>query len=415
MNAAPHEGMLEQSSSTTDTTTGTRGSFIGHRAVSRVVTLVLAMGFAVVGIAGAASAHHNTISGTVAYASGGGWAVTWRVVNSEPITETITASNRSVVPVGTTLTAHQTRTFTETVTTKPASPLTLQLSAKWSNNATATNYRSIPVAWFEDNCNVQTVTPPTVPVVDDCGPGNAHFGEVPEGPWTSTANSDGSITITANPGYTFGNGQTSVTYQAPTDSNEPCPPETVTPPTVPVVDDCGPGNAHFGQVPSGPWTSVVNSDGSITITANPGYTFGNGQSSVTYQAPTDSNQPCPVVTPPVVTPPVVTPPVVVAPVVVAPEVLPVEIRVVKAEARQIDKCGRASDLFKVAKRSGVVYKADGKVLRQGVWLRATTHSVTVRAQAADATVRLQGKQVWKMTFTHKPCAQAPEISPNTGS
>lgn len=312
-----------------------RGSRIGHRAVTRLVTLVLAVGFAVVGVAGAASAHHNTISGTVACASGGGWAVTWKVVNSEPITETITASNRSVVPVGTTLAAHQTRTFTETVTTKPTSPLTLQLSAKWSNNATATNYRSIPVASFADNCDVKTVTPPTVPVVDDCGPGNAHFGEVPEGPWTST----------------------------------------------------------------------VNPDGSLTVTADPGYSFGNGQTSLTYPVPADSNQPCPVATPPVVTPPVVAP----------PEVLPVETRLVKAEARQIDKCGRASDLFKVAKRSGVVYKADGKVLRQGVWLRATTRAVTVRAAAADSTVELRGKQVWKMTFTRKPCAKAPEISPNTGS
>ncbi|MFC7363115.1 hypothetical protein [Nocardioides astragali] len=318
-----------------------RGSRIGHRAVTRLVTLVLAVGFAVLGVAGAASAHHNTISGTVACASGGGWAVTWRVVNSEQITETITGSNRpSAVPVGTTLTAAQTRTFTETVTTKPASPLTLTLAAKWSNNATATNSGSIPVASFSDSCAVKTVTPPTVPVVDECGP----------------------------------------------------------------------GNAHYGQVPSGPWTSTSHPDGSLTITADPGYSFGNGQTSITHPVPTDSNQPCPVVTPPVVTPPVVTPPV-----VAAPEVLPGEVRVVKAEARQIDKCGRASDLFKVAKRSGVVYEAGGKVLRQGVWLRATTRSVTVRAEAADPTVELRGKQVWKMTFTRKPCAQAPEIAPNTGS
>ena len=71
------------------------------RVVSRLVTLVLAVGFAVVGVAGAASAHHNTITGSVACKTGGGWAVTWTVVNSEPRTETITASNRPVVPVGT--------------------------------------------------------------------------------------------------------------------------------------------------------------------------------------------------------------------------------------------------------------------------------------------------------------------------
>jgi hypothetical protein len=311
-----------------------------HRIVSRVVTLVVAVGFAVVGIAGAASAHHNTITGTVACKSGGGWAVTWSVVNSEQITETVTASNRAAVPVGTTLTAAQTRTFTETVTTKPASPLTLTLSAQWTNGVTASNSGSIAVASFADSCNVTTVTPPTVPVVDDCGP----------------------------------------------------------------------GNAHFGTVPTGPWTSKTNPDGSLTITANQGYTFPNGQTSVTYPKPTDSNQPCPVVTPPVVTPPVVTPPV-----VAPPEVLPAEVRVVRAQARHIDKCGRAGDLFKVSRSSGIVYKANGKVVREGVWLKAKTRSVTVRAHAVDATYLLKGQQVWKMTFTRKACAQAPEIAPNTGA
>lgn len=306
-----------------------------QRIMSRVVTLVLAVGFAVVGIAGAASAHHNTITGSVACRTGGGWAVTWSVVNSEQITETITASNRAAVPVGTTLTAAQTRTFTETVTTKPGSPLMLTLSAQWTNGVTASNSGSIAVASFADSCNVTTVAPPTVPVVDDCGP----------------------------------------------------------------------GNAHFGQVPTGPWTSTTNPDGSLTITANQGYSFGNGQTSVTYPKPTDSNQACPVVTPPVVTPPVVSP----------PEVLPAEVRVVRARARHIDKCGRASDLFKVSRRSGVVYKADGKVLREGVWIKARTRSVTVRAHAVDATYLLEGKQVWRMTFSRKPCAQAPEIAPHTGS
>src|SRR5690349_7879537 len=110
-----------------------------NRGISRVVTLVLAVGFAVVGVAGAASAHHNTIRGDVVCKTGGGWAVTWRVENSEARTEWITASNRPVVPVNTQLTANQTRTFSETVTTKPTSPLTLTLSAKWSNGATNTS------------------------------------------------------------------------------------------------------------------------------------------------------------------------------------------------------------------------------------------------------------------------------------
>ncbi len=329
-----------------DVRSGTRGN--GQRAVSRAVTLVLAVGFAIVGMAGAASAHHNTISGTVTCVQNGGWKVSWTVVNSENISETIVESNRpSVVPVNsTTLTANQTRTFTETVAAKPTAALNLTLKGKWVRDGQAiysTNSGEIPVASFSDACHVTTVTAPTVPVIDDCGPGNARFGDVPAGPWTSKVNPDGSLTVTANAGYTFPNNQTSVTYPTPTDSNVACP------------------------------------------------------------------------TPPTTTPPVVTPPVVTPPVVTPPEVLPAQVLVVKAGARRLDKCGRQGDLFKVTKKAGVVYTAKGKVLRQGVWLKAHTRTVTVRATAADATYRLQGKSVWKLSFTRKACAQAPEVAPHTGA
>ncbi len=216
-------------------------------------------------------------------------------------------------------------------------------------------------------------------------------------------NPDGSLTITADAGHAFGNGQTVLTYPVPTDSNQPCIEEA---PEVPVIDECGPGNAVYGTVPSGPWTSVVNPDGSLTITASSGHAFGNGQTVITLPVPTDSLQPCPVS---------------------PPEVLPAEVRVVKARAKHIDKCGRASDLFKVSKRAGVVYKVNGKVVRQGVWLKARTlkgigarpvarsYRIVVRAQSADAGYRLEGKHVWRMRFSTRPCAKAPEIAPDTGS
>ena len=89
--------------------------------------------------------------------------------------------------------------------------------------------------------------------------------------------------------------------------------------------------------------------------------------------------------------------------------------VVKAGARRIDKCGRQGDLFKVTKRDGVVYTAKGTVLRQGVWLKARTRTVTVRASAADASYRLQGRSTWKLTFTRKACAKAPQVAPHTGA
>lgn len=309
------------------------------RSLSRVMTLVVAVGFAVVGIAGAASAHHNTITGTVVCKTSGGWTLTWKVENSADKLETITASSRpGVVPVGTELTAHQIRTFTETITTKPTSAVTLELTGKWAYGYTSTDSGTVPASSFDDGCHVTTVDQPTVPVIDECGP----------------------------------------------------------------------GNAHYGQVPSGPWTSTTNPDGSLTLTASQGTQFTGGQSVVTYPAPVDSAQAC--ATAPVTTPPVTTPPA-----TAAPEVLPAEVRVVSAAARKIDKCGRSGDLFKVATRNGVVYKVKGKVLRQGVWLKAKTRTVTVRAVAADATVRLKGKQVWRLSFTNKACAPVPQVAPNTGA
>ncbi|WP_090971363.1 hypothetical protein [Nocardioides exalbidus] len=317
--------------------------------MSRVLTLVLAVGFAVVGIAGAASAHHNTITGSVVCKTGGGWAVTWSVVNSETLTETITASNRTnAVPVGSQLTNRQTKSFTETITTKPAAAVTLTLTGRWTNNNTATNSGSIAAASFSDACNVTTVEKPVVPVVDDCGPGNAHYGTVPTGPWSSVVNPDGSLTVTAGTGYQFPGGATSFTLPVPTDSNVPCP---STPPTEP---------------------------------------------------PT---------TPPTTTPPTEQPPVVQTP----PEVLPAQVRVVQGAAKKIDKCGTRSDLFKVAKRTGVIYKANGRVVQKGVWIKAKSRTVVIKAIAADQGFRLKGQQMWKMTFTTKACAQAPQVAPPTGA
>lgn len=307
-----------------------RGRAGTTRMIARAVALFIAVSFAVVGIAGPSSAHHNTISGSVSCKAGGGWTVTWWVVNSEQISEVITASNRTgAVPVGTVLQGSQSRQFTESITTKPTSTVTLTLSTRWSNDVTATNSGSIATSSFSDNCAVKQVSAPVVPVTDACGP----------------------------------------------------------------------GNAAYGTVPAGPWTSVVNPDGSLTVTTQPGYVFPDGQTSITLPTPTDSNTSC------VVTPPVVA----------EPEVLPAAVLVVHAAARHIDKCGSASDLFKVARAEGVRYVANGKTVRQGKWLRSKQRKVTIRAFAADASYALEGKQVWKITFTRKACAQAPEISPNTGS
>ena len=392
-------GSAASDSTTTSPTEGAATRASGARkALTRSVTLLVAVTFAVVGLAAPSSAHHNTISGHVSCRDGGGWDVTWRVTNSEYRWETIIESDRpSVVPVGTQLSPRADRWFSEVVTTKPTSSPTMTLKARWSNGVTARNWGSIPVSDFADGCDVRTVKAPTIPVVDECGPGNAHYGDVPTGPWSVVRNADGSVVVTASEGYVFPGGKTSITYAPPKDSNQPCPVTEVAVPTVPVVDECGPGNAHFGLVPTGPWTTVLNPDGSLTLTATEGHAFPGGLVSVTLTAPADSNEACPTDTTSSET-----------------EVLPAELRLVRAKVRRIDKCGRRADTYKVGRRSGVEYRVRGRVLQEGRWLRARSRTMIVRAHSTDETVALKGRRVWKMEFTNRRCAAPPDVSPDTG-
>ncbi len=61
----------------------------------RGLVLLTGVAVAIVGLASPSSAHHNTVVGSVACRTDGGWAVTWRVTNSESNkTEQIIESNR---------------------------------------------------------------------------------------------------------------------------------------------------------------------------------------------------------------------------------------------------------------------------------------------------------------------------------
>ena len=115
-----------------------------------------------------------------------------------------------------------------------------------SAEAPPLNYDGVnsDVPWTKvDGSCISTVAVPTVPVLDECGPGNAVFGTVPPGPWSVVNNTDGSITINANAGINFLGGVTSVTQPAPVDSNEACPVPPVVPPVPPTPPtyDCPQG------------------------------------------------------------------------------------------------------------------------------------------------------------------------------
>lgn len=107
----------------------------------------------------------------------------------------------------------------------------------------------------ESKCEAPETQVPQVPVVDECGLGNAHYGDVPEGPYTVTRNDDGSITLTANEGTVFLGGLSEVTLPAPVDSGEVCPPPPPKdacphmPGTQPPGTPCHPHIDHHGHHP----------------------------------------------------------------------------------------------------------------------------------------------------------------------
>ncbi|MDQ6526219.1 hypothetical protein RB608_21550 [Nocardioides sp. LHD-245] len=149
---------------------------------------------------------------------------------------------------------------------------------------------------------VVEIVPPTIPVVDPCGTGNATYGTVPTGNYTTTRNNDGSLTLTATTGHTFPGNRPTHGYPTPVETNTtPCdddtPPENpvveIVPPTIPVIDPCGTGNATYGTVPTGNYTTTRNNDGSLTLTATTGHTFPGDRPTHGYPTPVETNTtPC---------------------------------------------------------------------------------------------------------------------------
>jgi hypothetical protein len=120
-----------------------------------LTTIVLSLGMVAL-TAGPASAHHNTISVSVACNTGaeGYWKVTWSVTNSEADkSETITSStDTSLVPIGTVIAAGATATFIEYYSAIPSSDKTLTLGAQWSNGVTNSNNGKLKKNDFSSDC-----------------------------------------------------------------------------------------------------------------------------------------------------------------------------------------------------------------------------------------------------------------------
>jgi hypothetical protein len=88
---------------------------------------------------------------------------------------------------------------------------------------------------------------------------------------------------------------------------------------------------------------------------------------------------------------------------------------VKGAVKKIDKCGRAGDAFFAKRVKGVRYLVKGKTVRKGVWLKAKTRTVKVRAVASSKQYQVAGRDVWVLRFTNKPCPTPPQVLPATGA
>jgi hypothetical protein len=97
-----------------------------------------------------------------------------------------------------------------------------------------------------------------------------------------------------------------------------------------------------------------------------------------------------------------------------PEGPPSAIRV-KGTVMKIDKCGRAGDALMAKRVKGVTYLVRGNAIREGVWLKAETLTVKVRAVASSRRYTVLGQDAWTLRFTNKPCAPPPQVLPPTGA
>ncbi len=159
--------------------------------------------------------------------------------------------------------------------------------------------KDVPLTACPQNVPAE-ITPPVLTVVDPCGVGNAVYGAVPpSADYTVVRNPDGSITLTAVAPATFPGGAPAYLYLPPVETNTAaCPPgpAEITPPVVDLLDPCGTGNAAYGPVPASPdYTTVLNGDGSITLTAVAPATFPGGAPTHTFPVPVETvTAPCPV-------------------------------------------------------------------------------------------------------------------------
>jgi LPXTG-motif cell wall-anchored protein len=143
---------------------------------------------------------------------------------------------------------------------------------------------------------------PVPTVVNPCGPDNAVWADLSGTGFTAVRQLDGSLVVTASPGYWFAPltipPTTEFTVPAPVDNDpvdQDCDaPAAVVPPDPQPVDECGNGIVQWADPPNSPdYTWVRNGDGSVTFTPVAPAVFPGGVPSISWPVPTVHQEACP--------------------------------------------------------------------------------------------------------------------------
>ena len=281
--------------------------------IAAVSTLFIAVALSLVAVAAPASAHTAVLSGVASCnSSDGSGKIVWTIDNDYPETLNVTASDNATIVVGTTVDATSghgdtTKTFTQNIPAPAAGvSVTTTLSFLWSgDNFTQTNTKDTEK--ISTDCKVPPTKDASAAIVDTpaaCGAAetvtegaiaNATWGtlNINGSSWNATATAtSGHVFASAN-GGTLSNGNTVDKFSgtldhAPSATSDLCRKASAA--VVTTAATCqGPETVTEGALAFATWPAAgiqYTTPGgvptyTVTATANSGYTFSNGHTTLT--------------------------------------------------------------------------------------------------------------------------------------
>lgn len=226
------------------------------------------------------------------------------------------------------------------------------------------------------------------------------LGRVTNATWGTPSRTEGpgdySVTATANSGHAFDDGSSTRTFtgtlggKLDPNTNEGCRP----PAPEPKVDHAAATRTTCAGVEYREWNSeshpVWNSDTRSWGWSEPVKTNDTGWRKDRDLTPAEQQQ-LGCVAPP------------------APQPI-----TVKGKVKKLDKCG-SNNFFFAKEVAGLHYVLKGKVVREGVWIKAKAKKVRIKLVADSSRYVVTGKKAFVLKFPNqRPCSSAPHKSPPTG-